>query len=153
MALKFIHKIFRAIYKLIYMLGIRKDYHQIGRLDYLRRLAKAKSVDNRWYYNDRDAGQFRSNEVLVRAKYAGHSIFFHCDPKSVIEGEIIKNGMFDQPVLDIAMDFVRQDSTIVDVGANIGAYTIPLAKVFPTCSVHAFEPNPAVSQRLKKNIY
>lgn len=152
MILQLLKKLQRGVYKLIYLLGLKRDYHDINRFDYLERIKYQKSIHDRWYFNDRDAGQFSNNEVLVRTEYSGHSIYFHCDPASVIEGEIIKKGLFDQTILDIAKDFVIPGSIILDIGANIGAYTIPLAKIFPDCAVYAFEPNPAVSLRLRNNI-
>jgi len=41
---------------------------------------------------------------------------------------------------------------ILDVGANIGVYTILIAKMYPKATVYSFEPNPDVIDRYKKNI-
>ena len=42
--------------------------------------------------------------------------------------------------------------TIVDVGANVGAYSVTLAKRHTNSSVIAFEPNPNSAKWLKRNI-
>jgi len=41
---------------------------------------------------------------------------------------------------------------IIDVGANIGMFTINIANTNPNCTVYCFEPNPDVFCRLKKNV-
>jgi len=40
---------------------------------------------------------------------------------------------------------------ILDVGANIGKYSIALASALPTCRCYAFEPNPSVYKYLIQN--
>jgi hypothetical protein len=48
---------------------------------------------------------------------------------------------------------IRAGMTIFDLGANIGIYTMGSAKLAGTLgSVHAFEPNPAVAKRLRRNL-
>jgi FkbM family methyltransferase len=41
---------------------------------------------------------------------------------------------------------------VVDVGANIGFFSLLFAKTFPGVTVHAFEPNPFAADRLRGNI-
>lgn len=42
--------------------------------------------------------------------------------------------------------------TVLDIGANIGITTVPLAKKFPGARIHAFEPIPANNAALKRII-
>lgn len=42
--------------------------------------------------------------------------------------------------------------TVFDVGANIGLWTLNALKVFNGCSIHCFEPIPAVFQKLRANL-
>lgn len=44
------------------------------------------------------------------------------------------------------------EGVIVDVGANLGVFSLLLAKQHPHREVHAFEPSPSTFQALKKNI-
>lgn len=49
----------------------------------------------------------------------------------------------------------RQDifpRTVIDVGANIGQFTIASSMIFPDVEVHAFEPVPEAVCSLKKNV-
>lgn len=48
---------------------------------------------------------------------------------------------------------VREGDTVLDIGANIGSHTLPLAKkVGDMGTVHAFEPTGYAYRKLKKNI-
>ena len=45
-----------------------------------------------------------------------------------------------------------EEPVILDIGANIGDYSIALASAFPTCRCYAFEPNPITFKQLSLNI-
>lgn len=60
---------------------------------------------------------------------------------------------FDQQVIKAAKLHIKEGDVVVDVGANIGYYTLLFAKlVGPSGKVYAFEPHPENFQILKKNI-
>lgn len=49
--------------------------------------------------------------------------------------------------------FIKPGMTVFDIGANIGFFAVAAAKlVGPSGKVVAFEPNPAVVERLRKNV-
>jgi FkbM family methyltransferase len=50
-----------------------------------------------------------------------------------------------------ARDILRDGGTYLDIGANLGATTLPLAAV-GGCVIHAFEPDPTNFQMLKANL-
>jgi len=45
-----------------------------------------------------------------------------------------------------------QEDTIIDIGANVGLFTIRYGKRFPGMRIFSFEPHPVVYQRLLKNL-
>ncbi|MFN0130106.1 MAG: FkbM family methyltransferase [Verrucomicrobiales bacterium] len=45
-----------------------------------------------------------------------------------------------------------QPSTIVDVGANIGLFSIWARHLFPECRLESYEPNPEVQEYLRSNL-
>jgi FkbM family methyltransferase len=48
---------------------------------------------------------------------------------------------------------LRVGDQVIDIGANIGAFTVLAAsKVGPSGHVHAFEPDPQVCERLRRNV-
>ena len=52
------------------------------------------------------------------------------------------------------LEFYRDDSgfTVLDVGANVGWYTLNIKNRFPSMQVHSFEPGPITYARLIKNL-
>ncbi len=144
--------IMKRLIRLLYRLRLKRRYHSVDRLRYLKRLAKEPLNADRWYFAREDAQQFSSGEILVMGNYRGANLLFYCDPQSHVERQIIKSGLYDPHLLAVMERFVRPGSSVLDIGANIGAYAIPLSQGFPDIQVHAFEPNPFAAARLHKNI-
>lgn len=62
-------------------------------------------------------------------------------------------GEFSEGECQVFRQFVRAGSTVVEVGANIGSHTVPLAQlVGGRGCVHAFEPQRIVYQNLCANL-
>ena len=62
-------------------------------------------------------------------------------------------GAFERRTLAAYSRYVRPGMTVLDIGANIGAHTLPLARlVGPTGSVVAIEPTAWAIGRLKANV-
>lgn len=61
--------------------------------------------------------------------------------------EIFANACYRRQLTD-----VQPDAPIVDIGANIGAFTLDCAARFPSVRIDAYEPNPRAFGMLKKNI-
>lgn len=143
----------KKLIKLSYALGLRKPCTEIDRLHYLKRLMRPKHDLDQWYFSDKDASQFSPNkDLLVRSSYRDKHFLFHCSLSSHVESSIIRNGLYGRHVLDLMWEHTAPGSMVVDVGANIGAYTVPLARVCPECMLHAFEPNPFALKRLGRNL-
>ena len=139
-------------WKLVYRLRLRRGYESIDRVRYLKRLRTGKPAEDTRYFSHRDADQFGADEVVIHSRFRGKPVFFHCNPNIHVEQQIIKRGLYEQHELELIADLLEPNSIMVDVGANIGAVTIPVAKAFPDITVHAFEPNPAAVERLRRNI-
>jgi FkbM family methyltransferase len=62
-------------------------------------------------------------------------------------------GDLDRKVSAIIDRFVNPGDTVLDIGANIGLVSLRLSKrVGSTGSVHAFEPNPSIADRLRASL-
>jgi FkbM family methyltransferase len=62
-------------------------------------------------------------------------------------------GEYSQGETDLFLQFLRPGMVVVEVGANIGAHTVPLAQaVWPRGAVLAFEPQRIVFQTLCANL-
>jgi FkbM family methyltransferase len=71
-------------------------------------------------------------------------------PFSHLVDILMVSGLWEPYVKDILNRKLEKTDIIVDVGANIGVYAIPLAK--RVSNVIAFEPNPKASELLEKSV-
>ena len=74
--------------------------------------------------------------------------------KSGLDNRLITQGFyFSEPYSKaIWLRLVQQAHTILDVGANIGQYTLSALAANPQAQVHAFEPIPANMQVVQTNL-
>jgi len=60
--------------------------------------------------------------------------------------------VFSEPEYDLRGQGPEAGEAILDVGANVGLFTIRYSRMFPKAEVYSFEPNPGVYKRLLRNI-
>ena len=81
----------------------------------------------------------------------GHE--FHLSPYYWIDRQIIIFGEYDAHLVRLLEHLVRPGSVCLDVGANLGAITLQLARIVGrTGVVHSFEPVGAAFDRLKEHV-
>jgi len=66
--------------------------------------------------------------------------------------EILNFGSYEKAELGMALKLIEPDQTVVDVGANVGWFSLNIAKRYPHSQILAFEPVPNTFDLLKKNI-
>jgi len=82
----------------------------------------------------------------------GHLFYVNTDDRQIAPW-IISRGSWEDFVDDIICAYVQPGMTVIDVGANIGYYTVKLAsKVGPSGKVFSFEPHPHLVPFLSQNI-
>lgn len=77
-----------------------------------------------------------------------------CYPNSEDSSRILYfNGRPDYHEMDFMRNYLRPGDKFIDVGANVGIYTLLAASlVGPTGSVDSFEPGPTAVARLRENV-
>jgi FkbM family methyltransferase len=119
----------------------------------LNRLRQGKkSRQDEWAYVENDFWQAGRGDVLICSPFRDIRLFFYCSPASKVERSIISDGLYTSSSLDLAEIFLAPHSILLDIGANIGSFALPLAKAHPEIEVHAYEPNPSALERLQRNI-
>ena len=84
--------------------------------------------------------------------YHGLQLRCHKDSHSA-SGALYFNGLSDYREMRFIQRYLRRGDTFLDVGANVGIYSLLAASlVGPTGAVHAFEPGALASERLDENI-
>lgn len=72
--------------------------------------------------------------------------------RETIGFSVLLHGSFEQAESDYLCRLAQPGGTVVDVGANVGLHTIPLALAVGTGKVMAFEPVPENVKRLQENV-
>jgi FkbM family methyltransferase len=72
----------------------------------------------------------------------------------IVSDSIRHTGGFEQALLKIANAILSEceDGVVLDIGANLGVFTIPLAKTFPHIKFNAYEPQRVIYYQLCGNI-
>lgn len=66
----------------------------------------------------------------------------------------IRNGGYEPEIIQLALRLLmpHADGMVLDVGANVGSFVLPLAKKLPKLTYHAFEPQRIVYYQLCGNV-
>jgi len=82
-----------------------------------------------------------------------HGFTMECDLRDWVSQHVFVTGSYEEGLPQVMAQLVRPGSVVVDVGANVGFYTLLLANLAgPTGRVHAFEPMPHALTRLRKHV-
>jgi FkbM family methyltransferase len=78
---------------------------------------------------------------------------FESRSREEIEQFLQHGGHFEGAEIDFLSAYLQAGDTAFDIGANVGAFTVPMARsVGADGSVHAFEPLAANVERLRRNL-
>jgi FkbM family methyltransferase len=70
-----------------------------------------------------------------------------------IDLSIFLFGAFERSTVDLLKNIIRSGDTVIDIGANVGAHTLPMARaVGPSGKVIAFEPTEFAFRKLMRNL-
>src|SRR5437868_4188080 len=95
---------------------------------------------------------YRQNDYVERVSPCGDSLI-QIDTRSYIEWATYVYGAYERGAVNLLQRLAHPGSIVLDVGANIGTFTLPLARaVGPAGTIYAFEPHPRLRARLSMNI-
>ncbi len=103
--------------------------------------------------DDRKFGMLIDTGGFNRVVRGRHGDFAYNRNDIYIGRSLEKYGEFSEMEVELFQQLCREGDTVIEVGANIGTHTIPLAKrVGATGQVIAFEPQTSVFQLLSANV-
>lgn len=94
------------------------------------------------------------NEGITLCKFKDKSFLFSILLGDAIETRILTHGIWDEELLMLMSNIIDHspDGVVIDIGANVGAITIPLANYYSNIIFYCFEPHPFIFRKLNKNI-
>lgn len=82
-----------------------------------------------------------------------HGRILVCNERETIQATLLRDGAFEFHGVLLALEVLRhREGSIVDVGANIGIFSLPVARACPERRVDAFEPQRHVYMHLCANV-
>src|SRR5271169_5459592 len=91
----------------------------------------------------------KNDSAIVRRR----GLMWHLDLSEGIDFSIYLLGAFERSTVVTLEKLVKSGDVVMDIGANIGAHTLGLARsVGPSGRVFAFEPTDFAFEKLKRNL-
>ena len=137
---------------------IRDQYlgNELSKPDYIDRMHEVHRLlfDYASFIRDTDIAKIEISDgkIVMTSREAGIRIICDRDDKRIVPVEILNFGHYEKNDSDMIYRLVEDGYGILDIGANIGWYSINLAKRFPGCRILAFEPIPKTYAYLRENI-
>lgn len=94
----------------------------------------------------------RKARTPVLRNYSMAGLAVTHDIRNAAQWHSFIHGSYQAGVREFMLRFSGPESIVVDIGANVGIFTLPLAARMTTGRVYAFEPNPTVLTHLEKGI-
>ena len=87
-------------------------------------------------------------------KFKLNNIILNLDIRDSIDRQIFFDGYYEEAQTKILIETIKRHKIehFIDVGANIGVYSLIVAKNFPNIKIDAFEPHNGAFDRMKENI-
>lgn len=96
--------------------------------------------------------EITDNSVLMTTRDGGVKLTCDRDDKRDIPLEILNFDSYEKESLDMVLRLVKAGFTVFDIGANIGWYTINIAKAKKGVKLFSFEPIPKTFRELAQNL-
>jgi len=136
--------------------ALRRHYRRGGAARYA--LAIPAAMRRRWLAREGKAAQTLISNLSTKivgdvvidvCEFAGQ---FACSARSDLFARIALSGTYEPELAQLFRAHITSDRDIIDVGANIGFYTVLAAKLNPARRTLAIEPNPDAQRRLTENL-
>ncbi len=109
---------------------------------------------------------FKGKRMLARfilgkniKKYSDFSVVgrYGCEYRvpnleEIIGFELYVNGIFEKEIVSFLISKMQADAVFLDLGANIGAVSLPICRNFPGAKVYCVEASPFVMNYLESNL-
>ena len=137
---------------------LKKRYQagQINKEEYITQMHK--SHQHLFQYadliedTDIDTLEIRNREIVIKTQKRDIQLFASRTDMRIAPMEMLNFGFYDENELDIIEKLIPEDVVFFDIGANVGWYSLNIAKMKKDACIYAFEPIPKTFDALRKNI-
>ncbi len=108
---------------------------------------KIQSILNfiRWQFYKRLFNRYLDIQLLPEVK-------IRCYPDSYSASTALYCGLYDYHEMNFLLRYLRNEDSFLDIGANVGIYTLLAASKIKSGSIYSFEALPKNSTRLEENL-
>ena len=92
-----------------------------------------------------------SKNGVVYEATDGSKLFFDFEEQPLSRAEMMLSRS-EREDWDFIESLIPEDATVLDIGANVGWFTIQLANKYPAVDIYSFEPVPATYAKMKRNL-
>lgn len=112
-----------------------------------------KHYFSRLYSNHPNLQSISFEKGIVKGSFRETPFLLNIRPQNLIESFVFVDGIWEPHIAELIASYLNvPNAAVIDVGANIGATSIPLAKHFTEARFFLFEPHPIIFKDLKNNI-
>jgi FkbM family methyltransferase len=136
---------------------LKKDYShsKLNKEEYIKEMHDMHQIlfEYSQFLMDTDIKKITITDKNVIMTSRESEIKILCDPddQRIIPIEILNFGAYEKEEMDMILNLIEKNSYFYDIGANIGWYSINIAKKMKNVKVFAFEPIPKTFGYLEKN--
>ena len=95
--------------------------------------------------------EISDDSVIMTSRSTDAKIICNPTDERIAPIEILNFNYYEKTDFEMVLNLIQNHTTIFDIGANIGWYTINICKHFKNTTVYSFEPIPITYEYLNKN--
>jgi len=96
--------------------------------------------------------EIADGQVVMVSRESGVKIICHPEDRRVAPVETLNFGRYEPDEAAMFFRLIGPTPVVFDIGANVGWYSLNIARCFPGATVHAFEPVPSTYAQLCRNV-
>ena len=97
--------------------------------------------------------EIKDNQVVMTTRENGIKLICDEFDHRIVPIEILNFDFYEKDEINLILKLIKENDIILDIGANIGWYSLKIAKNINNVKILAFEPIPKTFKYLKDNIH
>jgi FkbM family methyltransferase len=136
----------------------REDFRSgtIGKQEYIQEMHELHShlFEYADFIRETDIARIEITDstVVMTSRSSGVRVYCDARDRRIPPIESLNFGGYERSEMDMTLRIIRPGFTVLDIGANIGWYSLNIAKAVPDSQIFAFEPIPDTYRQFVDNI-